>query len=65
MVRILGFHCHGLGSTPGWELRSCKPTFQKQTYHRKNLIYVKNALNRSVLEVNQMEPLFLCPTMIL
>ena len=25
VVRILGFHCCGLGSIPGWELRSCKP----------------------------------------
>ena len=24
VVRILGFHCHGLGSIPGWGLRSCK-----------------------------------------
>ena len=30
MVEILGFHCHGPGSIPVGELRSCKQAWAKK-----------------------------------
>ena len=39
MVRILGFHCHGLGSVPSQELRCLKLCGQKMSQYSDGSVY--------------------------
>jgi len=37
VVEILGFHCHGPGSIPVGELRSCKQVWAKKKFKAKDI----------------------------
>ena len=57
MVRTPGFHCRGMGSIPGLELRSCKPCIQIKKSdghcHRSKLDFIlKNTSEKKRKKMN-------------